>query len=49
MKLNIIGRKIDNIPVVSPDNIVDDNSIIVVSSQKYGKEMYDVFDRGILI
>lgn len=38
---SIIGKKIDNIPVVSPDNIVDDNSIIVVSSQKYGREMYD--------
>lgn len=38
---DLIGEKIDDLPVLSPNDIVDDNSIIVVASQKYGEEMYN--------
>lgn len=38
---DIIGKKIDNIPVIAPDDIRYDASIIVISSQKYEKEMYN--------
>lgn len=38
---NLVGKTVDGIPVCSPTSVVDDNSIIVIASRNFGKEMYE--------
>lgn len=39
--LSLVGKLVDGIPVISPSDAVKDNNIIIITSQLYGKEIYE--------